>query len=268
MAIITFSREHGSLGTQIAEEIVKTLNYRCLDKEKIFDYLTKYGFTPKDIDKIDTMRHSLLDMFVLDRTRYYHFMRMVVSDFAQQGNCVILGMGSQLFLKNIPGALHITLRAPECTRIERIKNQYACDTEHAEQIMVESDNYLSGLYKFFFNQDWDSQKNADIVINTEKISVEGAVGMIKDAALNLKTDTDYDALKDLLISEDVTINILYKNDIPAESIIVSAQKGNVTIKGCVWDMDDIKRCEDIASTVPDVNSVTNNLVYIGERGRE
>jgi hypothetical protein len=50
MAVITVSRQIGSLGTEIARESAQRLHYDYVDKEKIGELLKGFGFPETEVE--------------------------------------------------------------------------------------------------------------------------------------------------------------------------------------------------------------------------
>ena len=75
MAIITISREVGSLGTEISQKVKEDLGLQLLNKEVLEKELVgHYGISENKIEKYDEKGPPFWD-FSLDRNRYLHFMK-------------------------------------------------------------------------------------------------------------------------------------------------------------------------------------------------
>lgn len=53
MAIVTISRQIGSLGDEIAKALADKLGYEYMEKSKISEVLTKLGFSVSDVEIYD-----------------------------------------------------------------------------------------------------------------------------------------------------------------------------------------------------------------------
>ena len=53
MAMITISRQLGSLGTEIARGVAEELKYEYADKEMVGKIMAGYGITAPEMDKFD-----------------------------------------------------------------------------------------------------------------------------------------------------------------------------------------------------------------------
>jgi cytidylate kinase len=181
MAIITVSRELGSLGTEIAQAVAKNLRYDYLDKEGFNKALSEHGFSEMKLEKYDEKKPPLWDVFSSDRDRFLLFMKMVIYNFARRGNVVIVGRGGHILLRDLPGTLSVRVEAPKAVRLHRVQEAMNCDGKQAEHIIRNSDHDRNGFHKFFFNVDWDQPDVYDLVINTRTLTVDSAADIIKSA---------------------------------------------------------------------------------------
>ena len=59
MAIITISRQSGSLGNEIALLTAERLGYEYIEKVQISEILSKFGFSLAEIDQLDEKKPSI-----------------------------------------------------------------------------------------------------------------------------------------------------------------------------------------------------------------
>lgn len=267
MAIITISRQFGSLGTKIAKALKEELNSEYMDKITLEEVLvSEYGIPEENVEKYDEKKPPIWDIFSSDKDRYLHFMRTAIYAFAKKGNCVIIGRGGQVLLQDIAGILHVRVIAPLELRIERIKQQYSYDDRLAEQIIRHSDHDRTGFHKFFFHVNWEDPNLYDLVINTQRFTEENAVTLIKDSLKMLgaeeKKPERESKLADLCLGQEVITQIAYKDRIPIQFLEAVAENGVVTLRGSTISSEDITYCETVARKVPGVKDVVNEVYFI------
>ena len=120
MAILTNSRQLGSFGDQIAKDVADKLNYEYADKSKIGQALAGHGFPAPEVEKYDEKKPTFWESFSDQRKKFLHLIQSVIYDLARKGNVVIVGRGGQILLKDLPGALHVRIAAPDKTRAKRL----------------------------------------------------------------------------------------------------------------------------------------------------
>ena len=270
MAIITVSRQLGSLGTDIARRLADDLGYDYLDKETFGKALGDYGFSGIKIEKYDEKKPALWDVFSSDRDRFLLFMKIVIYSFAMKGGAVIVGRGGQVLLKGVPGVLNIRVEAPIALRLERVQEKFGGDSRHADKVIRGSDHDRNGFHRFFFNIDWEASEIYDLIINTKTFSVQAAVYLVERA---IKTDEIKRSgkqakavLGNLALSQQVEAQILYEEEVPIQYLEAMADDGVVTLRGAVTTMQIADRCVEVARTVKGVSDVINEFTLINYYG--
>lgn len=261
MAIITISRQMGSLGDEIADSVAKQLNYTYIEKTKISEALTIQGLETQDIEKYDEKKAPVWRKFSNQRSKYLHLIQAVVYDFAAEENTVILGRGGQVLLKDLPGALHVRIVAPMPTRIQRMMEQMGYDEKIARQIIQRTDSESSGYISSFFNADWDNRDYYDLIINTRTISVATAVGLIEEAVstpeFKNKVPLAAEKLRDLALTQKVEAALLEVHGLSISDL--SVQKGVATLSGVVISQAIKEACDEAVYGIDGINEFDNQV---------
>lgn len=263
MAIITLSRELGSLGTEIADTLSSRLGYSKLDKESLEVLLKKLGMTEPQFERDDERKPGFWEQFTLEKDRYFAFMKAAMYRFAGEKDCIIVGRGANIIFRGIPGALKLRIIAPAKIRVARLGERLGIDEQHALRMIHQSDHDRAGYHKYFFNAFWDSPADYDLVVNTAAISPEETCDTVS-ALLRSPTYTGAgalarDVLLDLRIAQDVIIAIVYRERVPVISLDVVCDKGVVALHGVVRFTAAMDRCVGIAGTVEGVTKVVSYL---------
>ena len=264
MAIITLSRQLGSLETDIAKTLQEDMGFHYLDKHSLHEELIKkYGVSEENFERYDEKKPAFWDVFSADKDSYIHFMKTAIYEFAQKGNCIISGRGGQVLFKDLPGVLRIRLIAPIALRLERIKKDYNDDARVAEHVIRHNDHDKAGFHKFFFHVNWEDAGLYDLVINTGAFTVDTAVRMIKDAFASknvMAQQAENDRkLADICLSQEVITSIAYQEKIPVQFLEVTAVDGIVTLRGMTIAAEDVNMSEHAARKVPGVKDVINEI---------
>ena len=265
MPVITVSRQLGSLGTEIAQLLCKNFKCQCLDKKSLEEAFGEYGIPKESIERFDEKKPGFWDLFKTDKARYLHFMKGAILDFASTGNGVILGRGGQILLQGVAGVLHLRVIAHLDVRKERIMKRFECDDTQAEHLLMHSDRERMGFNKFFYGEDWENPNLYHIVLNTGTLSAETAVQLIQTAANSREfKETQEEAswkLGDLCLEHEIKTAIIYYEKILVQFLEVHVERGMVTLRGIVDNPDDLNRCGNLTSQIPNVKEVNNQLYY-------
>ncbi|MGD6850622.1 MAG: cytidylate kinase family protein [Candidatus Bathyarchaeia archaeon] len=204
--VITFSRQIGSGGDEIAQHVSKMLGWSYVDKALMVEVGRKMGISEEDIVDFceDTYRvQSFVDKLMLrrkpakasfdikndaqirktlDEEQCLSTIQTVINNLASRGKTVIVGRGGQAVLKHKVGVLHVRVIAPQAVRVHRIMQSEGVDEEGAVKLMEENDRAASEYLQRFYNIDWDDPANYDMVINTAKLDLSTAALIIASAA--------------------------------------------------------------------------------------
>ncbi len=118
-------------------------------------------------------------------TGYADLIQQVILDCAQAGDAIIVGRGSQMILQNMPGVLHVQIIAPEKVRVQRLMRRTGVDEKEAQRQVRQSDKGRTYYLRHFHDVDWRNPDHYDLVLNTNKMSVDAAQELICKAARQL-----------------------------------------------------------------------------------
>ena len=263
MSVITISRQLGSLGTEIAEAVANRLNYQYVDKEKIGRALADCGLPKIEIEKLDEKKPAFWDSWVTDRKKFFHYIQRVILDFAQKNNVVILGRGGQILLKGVPGVLNVRIIAPLDVRIRRIKEQDGVDEMQAVRRLKRNDQDSGGFIRSFFNVDWEDANLYDLVINTQKISVEAGVNLILEVnqspAIQEGEEKGGQKLADLVLFQKVESTLGRLTGMSSRDMNIHVEEGVVTLEGTITSGTEKENCEKEVAGIEGVKRVNNRL---------
>ncbi len=263
MAIITISRQIGSLGTAIAMATADKLGYEYIEKVQISEILSKLGFSISDIDKFDEKKPSIWQTLTVQKELFAHFIRAAVCERAARKNVVIVGRGGQVILKDIPGTLHIRVIAPYATRVSRIMEQRGYEENDVQRMIRQSDNDSSGYLSTYFDANWDDSDLYDLVINTRAMTPNKSVEIITCAV-----DTKAKEIKESPQMSEVLYNLALSHKAKAailqvtggvEWVNLDVEKGVASLSGLVRSHAVKDACEKAILNIQGVKSVHNQL---------
>jgi len=264
MAIITVSRQLGSFGDEIAQNVANHLNYEYVDKLKIGEAVALQGLPAAQMEKFDEKKPSFWDAFSDQRKKFSHTIRAVLYDFAGKNNTVILGRGGQVLLKNLPGTLHVRIIAPFETRMERIIEQEHYDSRNGDRILRRSDRESFGYIRSFFGADWDDKNLYDLIVNTKVISIDTGVKMIVDTISSEKYQGSFEQtvekLSDLALLQKAETLLMEMSDVEDRVSVLKVEKGVVILTGLVHSAEIKEECENKISEIKGVIRIKNEIL--------
>ena len=180
--IITISREFGSGGRFIGEEVAKKLGIAYYDKNIINDIAEKSGLSPEYVQKNaelspkkglfayafagrDITGKSVEDMV-------YEAQRKVILELAEKEPCVIIGRNADYILKDRDDVLNVFIHGGTPEKIQRITRLYNVEEQKAVKMMVDIDKRRMVNYNFYTNQKWGKADNYTLCLNCSQLGYD------------------------------------------------------------------------------------------------
>ena len=117
--------------------------------------------------------------------RYITTLSGIIRDLAAHGNVLIIGRGSQVILKDWPGALHILLVAPLEQRIQYVASREGLPPEEAAKRVHDGDKGRLAFHHKLFKVNVDDPALYHLTLNTTRLTPEEAAQVASDAARQL-----------------------------------------------------------------------------------
>ena len=182
--IITIEREYGSGGGEIAQLLAKQLGWKLWD-QLLTEEIARLAECPKAIvevreEKNDPLYYRLFKSFlrgsyegslnahklkVVDSESILKLTERVVQHAAKTGNSIIVGRGSQHFLRNREDTLRVFLYAPREDKVRRLLGRGKSDKE-AEQLVDTVDRERADFILRYFGVQWPDRAIYHSMINT------------------------------------------------------------------------------------------------------
>ena len=262
MAIITVSRQTGSLGDEIARVTAEKLGYGYIEKSQISKALSALGFSLSDIEKYDEKKLSIWQNLTTQKKLLAYLFQAAVNELAARGNVVIVGRGGQVILKGVPGVLHVRIIAPSAIRIKRLAEKNQFEEKTAERFTRQHDLDSSGFLSTYFGTSWDDSELYDLVINTRAMTLNESVELIVhavDADLIRNSPNVLESLYDRALGHKGKAALL-KISRELEWINLEVKQGVATLSGIVESSELRYKCEQTISNIKDIRSVENQLI--------
>lgn len=184
--IITISRQYGSGGRVIGEELAKALGISFYDHELIKKAAKASGYAEETFENAEQSSTSSLlyslslmgEMPLQDQV--YIVQTKVIKEIAEQGSCVIVGRCGDYALRDFENTTHIFIHSDIKYRTERVSKSYSCKAKNVSDFIKKIDKKRAAYYNYYTGQKWGNVSNYDLCIESSKISTEGAVNVIKE----------------------------------------------------------------------------------------
>jgi cytidylate kinase len=182
--IITIEREYGCGGGEIAQQLTQHLGWKLWD-QLLTEEIARLANCPKAEvecreERNDPLYYRLFKSFLrgsyegsinahklnlVDSECIIKFTERVVLHAAETGNCVIVGRGSQHFLRDREDTLRVFLYAPREEKMRRLLARGKSENE-AEQLVDTVDRERVDFIAKYFGVEWPNLPLYHTMINT------------------------------------------------------------------------------------------------------
>jgi cytidylate kinase len=201
--IIAIEREYGCGGAEIARKTAERLGWKLWDELLTCEIARLSNCEQSEVkwreERVDPLYYRLFKSILrgsfegslnvhrlklLDADSILRITQQVIQQAATEGNCVMVGRGSQHFLRHRNDTLRIFLYAPREAKIRRLVAEGVNEKE-AEQGVDVVDGERAAFVGKYFHMQWPNRSVYHAMLNTA-IGVENVIGEI----LSLKKAVD------------------------------------------------------------------------------
>ena len=183
--VLTMNREFGSGGGRIAQTIAEWLGWKLLDRD-IIDAIAYAAHVDSQVvrhydEHVDSwlrrinqqaMRSAALaaglelgENSVFDAEEMVKISRKIIEEAYTEGNCVIVGRGSQCVLQHKPDVFHAFVYAPYLDRLTRLRDRLDKGI-HAEQRIRIVDEERAKYLQQYYGKCWNNPHLYDLMISS------------------------------------------------------------------------------------------------------
>ena len=191
--IITISREFGSGGRFIGEEVAKKLGIAYYDKNIISQIAEKSGLSPDYIQesaelspKKGLFAYALAGRDITGRSvedMVYETQRKVILELARKEPCVIIGRNADYILKDRDDALNVFIHGDMLEKIQRISQLYRVTEQEAVKMMADTDKRRMTNYNFYTDQKWGKASNYTLCLNSSQLVYDRCEAFITECVI-------------------------------------------------------------------------------------
>ena len=180
--IITISREFGSGGRFIGEEVAKKLGIAYYDKNVINEIAEKSGLSPEYIQenaelspKKGMFAYALAGRDITGRSvedMVYEAQRKVILELAEKVPCVIIGRNADYILKDRDDVLNVFIHGNMPEKTQRIIRLYNVEEKKAEKMMDDPDKRRMTNYNFYTEHKWGKASHYTLCMNSSQLGYD------------------------------------------------------------------------------------------------
>jgi cytidylate kinase len=197
--VITVTRQYAAGGSDVARLVATALDWTVIDNEFVDEVARRAGLAPEEVAERDERAPGLLErlartlavaspeLFMTanavphaerDEATIVKMTERVIAEAAAHGRAVLVGRGAQPLLAQRPDALHVYVVASKAWRAKLAVERLGGDPATAARVVEDTDRERDQYVKTYYGRQRQDLANYDLVVNTERVGVEGAAQLI------------------------------------------------------------------------------------------
>ena len=263
MPVIALTQGMGSLAQDIAEQLAAELKLATLQHEVAARVAEKMHVSKSLISRLRTGKAGVIERLTTDRDSIAVYTAEEVLETAARGNVVLRGWGATCLLRPVPHVPCVRIMRPFAKRVQWLMAELDTDdVALAEAEIHRSDNANAARMHEQFGVNWGDPVLFDLVLNTDRLSVDTCVQQIKALLVRpefAETEESRALLQGLALSAHVRAAMKSHDDTSAVDVTIECSARSVTLKGIVFNVAERAAAEQVAAAVPGVSAVDNQL---------
>jgi hypothetical protein len=184
---------------------------------------------------------------------------------AARDNVVLAGRSSTIVLRQVPHVVRVRTSAPEHTRAQRLEHEMGLTYDAALNYVRHSDRERAARVKFLYRFDVDDPLLYDLVLNTERLTVEKGAALIRETLRDERFQSIEPGRRevvDLSLAALARAALMAHPQVEAHSLTVTCKDGHVSLTGGVREDEQRTVAADVVGRIPGVVSVRNEIVVM------
>lgn len=263
MPVIALTQGMGSLAQDIAEQLADELKLTTLQHEVAERVAEKMHVSRSLINRLRGGKAGTLERLRADRQAMALYSAEEVLEAAAKGNVVIRGWGATQLLRPVPHVPCIRVMRPFDQRVQWLMREIDTDDRGvAEAEIQRSDQANASRMHDQFGVTWNEPVLFDLVLNTDRLSVDTCVQLIKTLVSRpefAETEQSRALLQGMALSARVRAALRAHPQTEGVDITIESADGRVTLRGIVADAGEKAAAVQVSSGVAGVVAVDDQL---------
>ena len=188
--LITISRQFGSSGHQIAEQLSRSLDIPLFDKDAIAQAAKDYGMYARIMTgDHPTPTNSLLysiaaNMYSLNQSGLSFEQQVSMAEeetmrnLAKEGSCIFIGRAADAVFIDHPNRVSFFIHTPMEWRTKRIEQLYDLSTSKAQSMIKQMDRKRAAYYAERSDTSWGFAPGYHFTIDSSVLGVSGTAELM------------------------------------------------------------------------------------------
>lgn len=180
MTIIAVTQEIGSLGKEVSARLAERLGIQFVPHRAVEQTIARRMNVSQDtVLRLVQGDATLRERWQIDQRRLALYVAEEVFGLAARGDVLVRGWGAAFLLAPSLRVVRVRVCAPIASRVSLVKERLRISDERVARRKIESaDAAQARLVQSHFGIDLKSAEHFDIVLNTERASVDDCVAQV------------------------------------------------------------------------------------------
>src|SRR6266536_2560296 len=201
--VITITRQYASGGSDVARLVAAQLEWDVIDNEFVDQVARRAGLPADEVAQREERAPGLLErlartlaaaspeLFIAasgasrvaasppqDEAELVQLTERVIAEAAAHGRIVLVGRGAQAVLAQRPDALHVYVVAAKPWRLNLAVERLGVNPAEVDKVVDETDRQRDQYVRTYYGRHRQDVVNYDLVVNTEKLGIDGAAALV------------------------------------------------------------------------------------------
>lgn len=263
MPVVALTQEMGSLSKDVAKALARDLGLATMRHEVVDHVASKMLVSRSLIKRLREGKAGTIERLTADREGIAIYSAEEVLEIAARGNVVLRGWGATCLLRTVPHVVCVRVTRPFAKRVEwLLAHLDTDDAEFAADEIRRSDQAHAARMHAQFGVTWGDPLLYDLVLNTDRISVESCVQQIR-ALIERPEFSETEASRALLqgLALQARVRAALKADERTRdvNVVIESTAGRVALRGIVATTKELAATTQVAATAPGVTDIDNQL---------
>ena len=263
MPVIALTQGMGSLAQDIADQLAQELGLATLQHEVAERVANKMNVSKSLISRLREGKAGPLERLTADRDSMAVYTAEEVLETAAKGNVVLRGWGATCLLRPVPHVPCVRIMRPFAKRVEWLMAELGTDDIDLAQAEIQrSDHANASRMHEQFGVNWGDPVLFDLVLNTDRLSVDTCVQQIKALVARpefAQTAASLRLLQGMALSARVRAALKATEETQEVDVTIESVDGRVTLRGIVLKPSELEAAQAVAADVKGVTGVDNQL---------
>ena len=267
MPVIALTQGMGSLAQDIAEQLAQELQLSTLQHEVAARVASKMHVSKSLISRLRAGKAGTFERLTADREAMAIYSAEEVLETAAAGNVVLRGWGATALLRPVPHVPCVRILRPFAKRVQWLMAELDTDDiDAAEAEIKRSDEANASRMREQFGVNWGDPVLFDLVLNTDRLSVDTCVQQIKALLARpefAETEASRALLRAMALHARVRAALRADEATREVDITIEGSDADVVLRGIVVNAAERAAAERVAAAVPGVAALDNQLRVMG-----